>query len=271
MSLNSITDVYAEQLGDLRSAETQLISALLKLAEATTDAELKAAFTHHLEETRGHLRRIEKIIDAASFAVPEEECAAMKGLISEGEKIIAEDAAPGVKDVALIAAAQRVEHYEIAAYGTARTLAKQLDDHDGQTLLDQTLDEESNADKLLLVDVEDRVRHGRMLRPLELSADRSRSAEQRWIVGSAPPRPSPVVSPRHSLPDASTFVSATTRSTTSPARSSFSRASISRLLGPLDSNGLPHRPATRDERSQGTPVGFGVIAPRGSTCRRSDP
>jgi ferritin-like metal-binding protein YciE len=149
MTLATLTDVLAEQLADLRSAEEQLIPALPKMADAASDSQLKMAFTDHLAETRTHLARLEEIIGSVDFRVPAEECEGMKGLIAEGEKVINEDGTPQAKDVALIAAAQRVEHYEIAAYGTARQLAKQLDLSRAQRTLDQTLDEEGNADKLL--------------------------------------------------------------------------------------------------------------------------
>jgi ferritin-like metal-binding protein YciE len=149
VKLNSITDVMGDQLGDLRSAEMQLIDALPKMAEAATDSELKSAFNTHLKQTREHFARLQEIIGSVDFAVPVEECEAMKGLIAEGEKVIKAEGEPEVKDVALIAAAQRVEHYEISAYGTARTLAKELGLSQARSLLDATLDEESDADKLL--------------------------------------------------------------------------------------------------------------------------
>jgi ferritin-like metal-binding protein YciE len=149
VKLNSITDVMGDQLGDLRSAEMQLIDALPKMAEAATESDLKSAFNNHLKQTREHFARLQEIIGSVDFAVPVEECEAMKGLIAEGEKVINAEGAPEVKDVALIAAAQRVEHYEISAYGTARTLAKELGLSQAESLLDATLDEESDADKLL--------------------------------------------------------------------------------------------------------------------------
>ncbi len=148
-TLNSIQDVFADQLGDLRNAETQLLDALPKMAEAAFDTELKHAFKTHLDETLEHSNRIQAIINSVDFDVPNEECEAMKGLIAEGEKVINADGDDKVRDVALIAAAQRVEHYEIAAYGTARTLADQLGLSDAKGLLDDTLDEEAHADKLL--------------------------------------------------------------------------------------------------------------------------
>ena len=149
MQLNSLEDVLAEQLGDLRSAEQQLIEALPKLAQAAHSDELKKAFPHHLDETRDHLKRIEEIVESVSFQVPQETCEAMQGLVREGEEIVEATGDPMAKDAALIAAAQRVEHYEIAAYGTARTLADECGLDEAKELLDQTLDEESNADKLL--------------------------------------------------------------------------------------------------------------------------
>jgi ferritin-like metal-binding protein YciE len=149
VKLDSITDVMGDQLGDLRSAEQQLIEALPKMAEAASDSELKAAFRDHFEQTKGHFSRLQEIIGSVDFGVPTEQCEAMEGLIAEGEKVIEAEGDPDVRDVALIAAAQRVEHYEIAAYGTARTLAKELGLSDAQALLDKTLDEEAHADKLL--------------------------------------------------------------------------------------------------------------------------
>jgi ferritin-like metal-binding protein YciE len=149
MQLNSLEDVLAEQLGDLRSAEQQLIEALPKMQSAATSDELKKAFEHHLDETRDHLKRIEDIVESVGFHVPQETCEAMEGLIAEGEEIVQATGDPMAKDAALIAAAQRVEHYEIAAYGTAQTLAGELGLDEAKDMLDQTLDEESNADKLL--------------------------------------------------------------------------------------------------------------------------
>ena len=149
MGLNSLQDVLKEQLEDLHSAETQLVSALPKMAQAAHHDELKTAFTEHLEETKGHVKRVEEALGELGESHPTEECKAMKGLIAEGEEIIEMDGDATAKDAALVAAAQRVEHYEIAAYGTVRQLAKDCG-YDGiADLADQTLDEESNADKLL--------------------------------------------------------------------------------------------------------------------------
>ena len=149
MKLSSIEDVYADQLASLRSAEQQLVEALPKLADAASDKKLKQAFVQHLAETEVHLERLGQVIATWGSRVPKAACEAMRGLVSEGEKVIGA-AGPGtVKDVALIAVAQCIEHYEIAVYGTARALADQLDQREARELLSQTLDEESQADELL--------------------------------------------------------------------------------------------------------------------------
>jgi ferritin-like metal-binding protein YciE len=149
MKLQSLEDVFDEQLGDLLDAEKQLVEALPKMAQAASDDKLRQAFEEHLGETRDHVSRLEEIFGQLGKQPSGERCKAMQGLIAEGSGIIAADGNPTVKDVALIAAAQRVEHYEIAAYGTLKTLADQLGHGDAKDLLDQTLDEESSADKLL--------------------------------------------------------------------------------------------------------------------------
>jgi ferritin-like metal-binding protein YciE len=149
MGLNSLKDVLQEQLEDLHSAETQLIQALPKMAQAANHDQLREAFQHHLEETRGHLTRVEEALGEIGVSNPTEVCKGMKGLIAEGEEIIQMGGDPMASDAALIAAAQRVEHYEIAAYGTARQLADDCGFEGIKDLMDQNLDEESQADKLL--------------------------------------------------------------------------------------------------------------------------
>jgi ferritin-like metal-binding protein YciE len=148
MQLETLQDLFEHEIADLHSAETQLVSALPKLAQAASNDELREAFEHHLDETRDHVRRLEDIRAQIGSSMSEE-CEGMRGLVREGDEIVTGGGDPVVKDAALISAAQRVEHYEIAAYGTARTLADELDLGDAKDLLDQTLDEESNADKLL--------------------------------------------------------------------------------------------------------------------------
>jgi ferritin-like metal-binding protein YciE len=149
MGFHSLNDVLQEQLEDLHSAEEQLVQALPKMAQAAHNDGLQEAFSNHLEETRGHLKRVEEALGELGIAKPTEVCQAMKGLIAEGEELMQKDGDPTAKDAALIGAAQRVEHYEIAAYGTARQLADDCGFDGIRDLMDQTLDEESQADKLL--------------------------------------------------------------------------------------------------------------------------
>ena len=127
MKLDSLEDVFVHQLNDLYSAEDQLVEALPKMAKAASNEELKEAFEHHLQETRDHRDRVQEIFGQLGKRRAGTECKAMKGLIEEGEEVIKTSGGDSAaKDAALIAAAQRVEHYEIAAYGTARTLAGEL-------------------------------------------------------------------------------------------------------------------------------------------------
>jgi ferritin-like metal-binding protein YciE len=149
MQLASLEDVFAEQVADLLSAEQQLVDALPKVAGAASSAKLRGALEHHLEETREHVRRIEQVMSLVDLPFPREHCKGMEGLLKEGEDVVSSAGDPDAKDAALIAAAQRVEHYEIAGYGTARTLAGELGYDRAKKLLDDTLDEESAADKKL--------------------------------------------------------------------------------------------------------------------------
>jgi ferritin-like metal-binding protein YciE len=149
MGFNSLNDVLQEQLEDLHSAETQLVGALPKMAQAAHHEPLREAFQHHLDETRGHVTRVEEALGELGVSMPTEVCKGMQGLIAEGEEMIQMGGDPMASDAALIAAAQRVEHYEIAAYGTARQLADDCGFDAIKDLMDQTLDEESQADKLL--------------------------------------------------------------------------------------------------------------------------
>jgi ferritin-like metal-binding protein YciE len=149
MEFHSLKDVLQEQLEDLHSAETQLIAALPKMARAAHSDQLREAFQTHLEETEGHLKRVKEALSEIGVGTPTEVCKGMKGLIAEGEEMIQIEGDPNAKDAALIGAAQRIEHYEIAAYGTARQLAGDCGFDAIKDLMDQTLDEESHADKLL--------------------------------------------------------------------------------------------------------------------------
>ncbi len=141
--------MFVQQLGDLYSAERKLVTALPKVARAATHPELKKALQHHLDETKGHVQRLQEIFRDRGMRAPSRQSKGMTALLQEGEEVIAARGDEASKDAALIAAAQRVEHYEIAGYGTARSLADALGYDDARGLLDETLSEESNADELL--------------------------------------------------------------------------------------------------------------------------
>lgn len=149
MKLDSLRDLLLEELRDLHNAETQLLDALPKMAEAASSNELKSAFNHHLEQTRQHVSRLERIFQQIGEKSSGETCEAMKGLIKEGETLVKAEGDPVVRDAGIVGAAQRVEHYEIAGYGTARSLARRLGESQMAEILQQTLNEEAEADKKL--------------------------------------------------------------------------------------------------------------------------
>lgn len=149
MRLNTFENLYIDQLNDLYSAEKQLIEALPKMAEAAATPELKEAFSKHLEQTRGHAETLTKLLTALGETAGGEKCKGMEGLLKEGKEVVDKRGDADVKDAALIAAAQRVEHYEIAGYGTARTFALQLGYNDAVNRLQEILNEESYTDELL--------------------------------------------------------------------------------------------------------------------------
>jgi ferritin-like metal-binding protein YciE len=144
--ITTLHELFIEQLRDLYSAENQLTRALPEMAEAAYDLTLRQGFETHLQETRGHVQRLEQIFQQLDEKPTGKTCAAMEGLIKEGKETINEDATPEVKDAALIAAAQRVEHYEIAGYGTVRTYADLMGHAEASALLQATLDEEAATD-----------------------------------------------------------------------------------------------------------------------------
>jgi ferritin-like metal-binding protein YciE len=146
---NSLEDLFVNQIEDLYDAENRLTKALPKMADAATSTGLKQAFQSHLAETESHVSRLETIFRGVNVEPKRETCQAMKGLIAEGEEMIDASGDTDIKDAALIAAAQRVEHYEISGYGTARTIAQQLGLTDVAALLQQTLNEEKAADEKL--------------------------------------------------------------------------------------------------------------------------
>lgn len=147
--LNTLEVLLAHKIKDLYSAENQLVKALPKMAKAAASEELQAAFNTHLEETKGQVARLEEIAELLGTTPKGKVCKAMKGLVEEGSETIEEDGDPVIKDLALIGAAQKVEHYEIAGYGTARALAEALGLDDVAALLQETLDEEGATDENL--------------------------------------------------------------------------------------------------------------------------
>jgi ferritin-like metal-binding protein YciE len=149
MELETLKDLYIHELKDLHSAERQLVKALPKMAKAAANKELAAGFQEHLEQTKGHAQRLEKILSGHKETPRGPKCKGMEGLVAEGAELIEEEADEEVKDAGLIAAAQRVEHYEMAGYGTARSYAELLGDKEDANLLQKTLEEEKATDQKL--------------------------------------------------------------------------------------------------------------------------
>lgn len=149
MELDTLKDLYVEELKDLYSAEKQIVKALPKLIKAAKDPELKAAFKTHLKQTGEHAKRLEMICKELGVSPRGKKCVGMEGLLEEGSDLIREKPDEDVLDAGLISAAQHVEHYEMAGYGTVRTYARQLGYEDQAQVLQQTLDEEGETDHLL--------------------------------------------------------------------------------------------------------------------------
>jgi ferritin-like metal-binding protein YciE len=149
MAVKSVNDLLLDELRDLYHAEKQLVRALPKMAKKAKSDQLRQAFEHHLEETRGQVDRLEQVFDKLDTRVRAKRCEAMEGLIEEAEGLMEEITTPEVLDAALIAAAQKVEHYEIASYGTVRALAEELGHNEVASLLEATLNEEKSADQKL--------------------------------------------------------------------------------------------------------------------------
>jgi ferritin-like metal-binding protein YciE len=146
MSAESLHEAFEEELKDILSAEKQLLKALPKMAKAASNEDLKAGFEEHLEQTKTHVERIEQVFKLLDKAPRAKKCKAMEGLLEEGAELLEEDMAPEVLDAMLIAAAQKVEHYEIATYGTLVTWAKQIEMEEAASILHETLDEEKETD-----------------------------------------------------------------------------------------------------------------------------
>jgi ferritin-like metal-binding protein YciE len=149
MKLDKLQQLYVDELRDLYNAENQLLKALPKMAKAASSEELKNAFEKHLEQTETHVERLEQVFEELDQTPKGKTCRAMKGLIQEGSEILEEEGDPSVLDAGIIVAAQKVEHYEIAGYGSVRTFAELLGQQKAAELLQTTLDEESEANELL--------------------------------------------------------------------------------------------------------------------------
>ena len=175
MKLNTLKQLYIEELRDLYSAENQLLKALPKMAKGASSEELTLAFENHLDQTKVHVERLEEIFEGLDETPKGKTCQAMKGLVEEGSEILGEDGEESVLDAGIIAAAQKVEHYEIASYGTVRTFAQLLGEDEAAELLQETLDEEGEADKLLTQLAQDIVNPEALLEDAEAEATGSSS------------------------------------------------------------------------------------------------
>ena len=149
MKIDTLETLFVEELKDIYDAEKRLVKAIPKMAKAASSDELKQALQDHLEVTKGHVARLEEVFESIGVPAKAKACAGMKGLIEEGEEVIGDDGEENIMDAAIIGAAQRVEHYEIAAYGTVRTFAECLGNDQAVELLQKTLDEEKEADEKL--------------------------------------------------------------------------------------------------------------------------
>src|ERR1700732_3930 len=149
MKIKTMDDLFLAQIKDLYDAEKQLVKALPKMAKAASSQELRQGFQEHLDQTKGHVSRLEQIFDQLGQKASGTKCEGMAGLIDEGEQIVEEIEQSPLRDAGLIGAAQRVEHYEIAAYGTVKTFARMLGRSQAVTLLEQTLNEEKQTDQKL--------------------------------------------------------------------------------------------------------------------------
>jgi ferritin-like metal-binding protein YciE len=149
MKLESLHDLYMSELKDLYGAEDQILKALPKMIEKAESPQLRDALESHLEETRGHVSRLEQVFEMHGEEAKKLKCKGMQGVLEEGDEMVGKDATPAVRDAAIISACQRVEHYEIAAYGTVRTYAEQMGQQRAADVLQETLDEELAADETL--------------------------------------------------------------------------------------------------------------------------
>jgi ferritin-like metal-binding protein YciE len=167
MKLNSLQELYLEQLKDLYDGEQQITKALPKMIDKATSNDLKAALTEHLEVTKKQVTRLEQIFNSLGEEAKGEKCKGLRGILDEGDDLVGDIKDPDVRDAGIIASAQRVEHYEMAGYGTARTYAKLLNQENASQLLQQTLDEEKDADQTLTT----------LARQINVSAKSNKSVE----------------------------------------------------------------------------------------------
>jgi len=179
MAMETLHDLYVEELRDLYNAENQLLKALPKMAKAATTPELKAAFEEHFEVTRGQVNRLEKIFSDLDESPKGKKCKAMTGLVDEESDTVGDADTEAVKDAALIASAQKIEHYEIAGYGCVRSFARMLGYRDAEVLLQETLNEEGEADKKLTELAEAGINHGAEMAANGTSDGKARAAKRR--------------------------------------------------------------------------------------------
>ena len=149
LKVNSLKELYIEELKDTYDAEKQIVKALPKLVKASSTPELQKAFEEHLEQTKGHVQRLEQIFKRLDEEPKAKKCDGMRGILEEGEAVVNEGREGRIRDAGLIAGAQKVEHYEMAVYGSLKTWAGQLDDERAAQLLEETLNEEKEADQKL--------------------------------------------------------------------------------------------------------------------------
>lgn len=149
MRLETLKDLFVNELKDVFDAEHQILKALPKMTKAASLTELQTAFEEHLQQTKGHVTRLEQVFEIMGERAQRKKCDGMKGLLEEGESLMEEDAEASVRDAGLIAGAQRVEHYEMAAYGSLKSWATQLNNDEAAGLLEETLAEEKAADQKL--------------------------------------------------------------------------------------------------------------------------
>ncbi len=185
MKIETLNTLFQEELKDIYDAEKRLVKALPKMAQNASSDELKQALQEHLEVTKGQVERLEQVFEAIGIPAKAKTCAGMKGLIEEGEEVMGENAEEQLMDAAIIGAAQRVEHYEIAAYGTVRTFAEKLGLQEAVDLLQQTLDEEKEADQKLTEISE------QLLESMDMGMEESEDSEE-----SQPSRRRTTTSPR---------------------------------------------------------------------------